>query len=91
MRRYTIVYRSRENIAVDCQRRTSRHSRLVSALQHHRSQQAHFGLEQAMSIGRLGALERIGAHEFGEAVRLVRRRLSHGAHLMQDNIEAAFS
>ena len=78
---HATVHAFRKEIAIDRECAPCRHSRFVRRDQHHRIQQAHLRLEQPVRVGDLGALERVGADEFGEAIRLVRCRAPHRPHL----------
>ena len=89
MRRHAIVHRRGEHVAIDGERAAAGNARLVRRPEHDRAEQAHLGLEQAVRVRRLGALERVGAHELGETVGLVRRRAAHAAHLVDDDVVAA--
>ena len=50
---------------------------------------AHLGLQQAVRVRRLGALEGVRADELGEPVGLVRGGRARGAHLVEDDPVAA--
>jgi hypothetical protein len=78
-----------EHGAVHRERRTAGDARLVGALQEDAAQEPQLGLEQAVRVGGLGALEAVGAHQLGEAVGLVGGGGSHGAHLDQRDAHAA--
>src|SRR5690606_7175896 len=52
------------------------------------AERAHLGLEQAVRVDQLLALERVGANQLGEPVRLVRGRAAHGPHLDQRDLVA---
>ena len=85
-----LVHAAREDVAIDGERACRparaprrRPSRIT------RAEQAHLGLEQSVRVGRLGALERVRAHQLGEAIGLVRRRAAHGAHLVQHDVVPA--
>ena len=84
-----LVHRGGEHLAVDGERAAARNARLIGALEDHRAEQAHLGLEQAVRVGRLGALEGVGADELGEPVGLVRSVAADGTHLVQDDVVPA--
>src|SRR5439155_20912125 len=50
---------------------------------------SHLGLKETVCIGCLRALERVGADQFGQAIRLVRRCSADGAHLMEHHVVRA--
>ena len=89
VRRDSLVHGLREQLAVDRQRAAAGDACRIGRLEDHRPHRAHFGLQQAMSVGDLGALERVGAHELSEPIGLVRRRLPHRPHLVQHDGVAA--
>ena len=76
----------REMVAVDRQRAAG--GQLVGVARAHdqRAGAAHLLVQQADRVGGgiVGA-EAVGAHQLGQAVRLVRLRHAHGAHLVQDH------
>src|SRR4051812_18093777 len=86
MRRNSLVYGRGEYIAVDGERAPARHARLIGRLENDRTEHTHLGLEQPVRVGRLSALERVGADELRETIGLVRRRAADAAHLVNDDI-----
>ena len=84
-----LVHPRGEQLAVHRECAAGRHARLVSGHEDHRPEFAHLGLEQAVGVGDLGALERVGADELGEPVGLVSGSAQEGAHLAQDHVMAA--
>ena len=76
-------------LAIDRQRRPAGYARGVGRLENERAEDAHFGLEQAVRVRRLRALECVRADELREPIGLVRRRRSRRPHLMHDDIVAA--
>ena len=78
-----------KSVAVDRQGAAGRHLVGVGGAHDQRTQPAHFGMQQPDGVigGIIGA-ERIGAHEFGEAVGAVRLGHPVGAHLVQDDADA---
>ena len=82
-------HRGRKDIAIHCQRAASGDSRAVGCIEDQRAEEPHLGLEQAVSVGELRALERVRANELGESVGLVRRRRHDRTHLVQRYLEPA--
>ena len=78
-----------KDVAVDGERAAAGHARFVGALEDHAAEQAHLGLQQAVRVRRLGALEGVGADELGEAIGLVRLGAAHGPHLVQHDVVPA--
>ena len=64
-------------------RAASAHSRIM------RAEQAHLGLEQAVRVGGLGALEGVRADELREPIGLVRFGAADGPHLVHDDVVPA--
>ena len=80
--------RGRKEVAVDREGGATRHARLIRTLQHHGTQRAHLGLEQAVCVVRFGALERVGTDELGQPIGLMRRGSAHRSHLVQYHVVA---
>ena len=76
-------------LAVDGERAAAGHPRRVGALEDHAAEEAHLGLEQAVRVGGLGALEGVGADELREPIGLVRFGSADGPHLVHDDVVPA--
>ena len=87
----TIVHMLRENLAVDRERRSARNARLIGALENERAELPHFGLQQAVRVAGLGALERVRADELTELLRSMRGGATHGTHLTDHDRVPALS
>ena len=72
MRGDAVMHGLREDLAVDRERAAAGNARLIGAQQDERAEPAHLGLEQAVRVRGLGALEGVRADELGELVGLVR-------------------
>ena len=83
------AHRGGEDLAVDGERAATGDARVVGALEDHAAEQAHLGLEQAVCVGGLGALEGVGADELRETIGLVRLGAAHGPHLVHDDVVPA--
>ena len=79
----------RKHIAIDGERTAARDTRRVGRLQDHAAEQPHLGLEQAVRVDRLGALERVRADQLREPLRLVGWRLANWTHLVEYHATAA--
>ena len=79
----------REQVAVNCQRVTSRNLRGARDFQEQRSRAPHLFFEHpGRSVLAVG-LERIRTNQFGKMRRLVGGRVAHRAHLVEIDSEAA--
>ena len=90
MRVNAILHVLREDLAVDCERRATRHARVIGAVKNERAKLPHLGLEQSVCVGGLGTLERVRADEFTELLGPMRGGAADGAHFMHHDRMPAF-
>ena len=91
MRVDPIMHRLREHITVHGQRRARLHPGPIGRPKDNRTEHTELGLQQAVRVGQLRALECVGTDEFREAAGRVRGSAAHGAHLVEHNIDLSFS
>ena len=82
------VHERRKHLAINRERGTTRHARLVGQRQQQRAQVAQLGLEQAVRVLQFDGLEGIAADQFTQSVGLVRGGAHHRPHLDDRDVDA---
>ena len=80
---------ARESLAVDGKRTARRHAHSIRRRHDERAETAHLLLEDADGVLKTRAAQRIAADKLGEVRRLVRRGRCDGAHLVEQDLDAA--
>ena len=68
--------------------RSCRDPHLIRGHQQQAAQKAKLGLQQPMSVARIGRLERVGADQFGQTIGLMSGSLDLRSHLVQRDLDA---
>ena len=82
-------YRARERLAVDRERAARLDAVFVRTGEDQAVQPPQFLFEQARGVGQLVRAQRVRAHQLGKVVRMVRRAVLRGFHLVQAHRDAA--
>ena len=89
MRRQLLRDVAREALAIDGKRTARRHASRIRRRHDERAQAAHLLLENADGVLKSRTAQRIAADKLGEVRRLVRRGRCDGAHLVEQDLDAA--
>ena len=85
---YALMHRRGKHVTINSERRATGNPSTVRSIKDHRTERAHFRLQQAMRVRDLRTLERVRANEFAQTIRAVRGCSAHRAHLMQVDVKS---